>query len=66
MLWIFVALFFFNVSPVVHAAQVERELEGVKRKIEKEKQGITSVQREEDSLHRGLQACGLLPPARGP
>ncbi len=52
---IFVALFFFIASPIVQAAQVERELEGVKRKIEKEKQGITSVQRKEDSVLKNME-----------
>ncbi len=55
MVWMLIALLFFNILPVAQAAQVERELEGVKRKIEKEKQGITKVERKEGSVLKSLE-----------
>ncbi len=55
MLWFLIVLLFFQTPPMIHAAQVERELEGVKRRIEKEKQGITKVQRKEDSILKSLE-----------
>ena len=39
----------------LHAAGVEKDLEGIKKKIAKEKQGISRAQREEGSLLQSLQ-----------
>ncbi|MBI2360408.1 MAG: peptidoglycan DD-metalloendopeptidase family protein [Deltaproteobacteria bacterium] len=39
----------------LHGAEVEKELEGIKKKIAKEKQGISTVQKKEGSVLKGLQ-----------
>lgn len=39
----------------LHGAEVEKELEGIKKKIAREKQGISKVQRKEGSVLKGLQ-----------
>lgn len=53
-LFLFEALLFFLIIPEVHAAQVEKDLEGVKRKMEREKQGIAKVQKKESSVLESL------------
>jgi septal ring factor EnvC (AmiA/AmiB activator) len=47
----------FLLSPVQkgEAAQVERELEGIKKRIEREKQGITKVRKKEGSVLQALE-----------
>jgi septal ring factor EnvC (AmiA/AmiB activator)/cell division protein FtsX len=39
----------------LHAASVERDLEGIKKKIEKEKQGISRARKQEGSLLQSLE-----------
>lgn len=48
------ALIFFLLTPMIHSAEVEKELEGIKRRIEREKQGVTTVQRKEGSILKRL------------
>jgi septal ring factor EnvC (AmiA/AmiB activator) len=45
----------FFLSPLLHAAQVEKELEGIKKKIESEKQGIRKVKKKEGSILQSLE-----------
>lgn len=40
--------------PTMHAAEVQRELEGIKKRMEKERQGISKVQRKESSVLKRL------------
>lgn len=51
----FAALLFFLLAPMVRAAQVEQELEGIKRRIERERQGITKVKKKEGSVLQALE-----------
>ncbi|HEV8343094.1 MAG TPA: peptidoglycan DD-metalloendopeptidase family protein [Candidatus Binatia bacterium] len=44
-------------SSMTHAAQVEKELEGIKKKMEKERQGIRKARKEESSV---LQRLGQI------
>jgi septal ring factor EnvC (AmiA/AmiB activator) len=48
-------LSFFLLAEISHAAEVQTELEKLKRKMEKERQGITKVQRKEGSVLQGLE-----------
>jgi septal ring factor EnvC (AmiA/AmiB activator)/cell division protein FtsX len=41
-------------SATVHGASVERDLEGIKKKIQREKQGITQARKQEGSLLQSL------------
>ncbi|MBI4528862.1 MAG: peptidoglycan DD-metalloendopeptidase family protein [Deltaproteobacteria bacterium] len=50
----FAALLLSAIGAGAHGAQVQRELEGVKRKIEKERQGISTVKKKEDSVLKTL------------
>ena len=45
---------FFVLTPVIYGAEVKTELEGIKRRMERERQGITKVQKKEGSVLRGL------------
>ena len=47
-------LFFLSV-PLAHAAETEKDLEGIKKKIAKEKQEITKVQKKEGSVLQSLE-----------
>ncbi len=47
----------FLFAPTTRAAEVERELEGIKKKMEKERQGISKVQKKESSV---LQRLGKI------
>ena len=40
----------FVLTPQGEGAEVQRELEGIKRKIEKERQGIVKVKKKEGSI----------------
>ena len=52
-IWLFPLLFFlFSVG---HAAETEKELEGIKKKIAREKQQITKVQKKEGSVLQSLE-----------
>lgn len=52
----FVAAFLLSFAVQrTHAAEVERELEGIRKKIERERQGITKVQKKEGSILQGLE-----------
>jgi septal ring factor EnvC (AmiA/AmiB activator) len=42
-------------APVLQAASVEKDLEGIKKKIEREKQGISQVRKQEGSLLQSLE-----------
>lgn len=46
--------FLLTSALTLHAASVEKDLEGIKKKIAKEKQGISRVQRQEGSLLQSL------------
>ena len=50
-----VLLSFFLLTKMSHGAEVERELEKIKRKMERERQGITKVQKKEGSVLQGLE-----------
>ena len=52
---LFVVLLYFSLPPIIHGAQVGTRLEGIKKEIEKEKQGITKVQRKEVSILKELE-----------
>jgi septal ring factor EnvC (AmiA/AmiB activator) len=49
------ALWVLTFAAALHAASVEKDLEGVKKKIAKEKQGIVRAQRQEGSLIKSLE-----------
>ncbi|MBI2350242.1 MAG: peptidoglycan DD-metalloendopeptidase family protein [Deltaproteobacteria bacterium] len=49
------AMFLFFLIPLGHAAETERDLEGIKKKITKEKQEITKVQKREGSVLQSLE-----------
>jgi septal ring factor EnvC (AmiA/AmiB activator) len=51
------ALAFVLHAPVVRPAAVDKELEGIKKKMEKERQGISKVQKQESSV---LQRLGRI------
>ncbi len=51
------ALAFILHVPVAHPAEVQKELEGIKKKMEKERQGISKVQKQESSV---LQRLGQI------
>jgi len=42
-------------ASVLRAASVEKDLEGIKRKIEREKQGISQARKQEGSLLQSLE-----------
>ncbi len=46
----FFLLFSLASAGLVHAAEPERELQGIKKKIEQERQGITKVKKKEESI----------------
>ena len=48
-------LLFLLQSQMVFAAPVERELEGIKKKIERERQGFTKVRKKEGSILQALE-----------
>lgn len=52
---ILIFAFFFLLAPVVHVAEVEKELEGIRKKMERERQGITSVKKKEGSVLQSLE-----------
>ncbi len=52
------ALLFFLLPFLALAAQVETELEGIKRRIERERQGITKVRKKEGSVLHDLERIG--------
>jgi len=49
------AMFLFFLIPLGHAAGTEKDLEGIKKKISKEKQEITKVQKREGSVLQSLE-----------
>lgn len=49
------ALFLFILTAGIHAADVEKELEGIQKEIEREKKGITKVKRQEGSVLQSLE-----------
>ncbi len=53
-LWFAVLLLLF-LTARIYAADVEKELKGIKKEIEREKQGITNVQRKEGSVLQSLE-----------
>ena len=53
LLWAAVFALFF--IPMLRAAQVEQELEGIKKKIERERRGITKVKKKEGSVLQSLE-----------
>jgi len=52
---VLVASLLLTSAPVLQAASVEKDLEGIKKKIEKEKQGISQARKQEGSLLQSLE-----------